>query len=107
MEEKTLNSKELTELKDQYFTLSETIKEYRKGMMSRKFRDFTPQLQSQTKMQYAFFKSALRDTVRLLIDHNAAGHDLLSHAVWNRGLPLKTRWTALKELWKKSKSEQI
>ena len=55
-------------------------------------------------MQYAFFQFAIGDNLRTLMDHKAADKELLSHAVMNSALKLKSRWAALKELWQNRKA---
>ena len=102
--EKKLEQKELDDLKQQYYELTETIKEYRGMMKTRKFRCEPPQKQRVAKMQYAFFQFAIGDNLRTLMDHKAADKELLSHAVMNSALKLNSRWAALKELWQNRKA---
>ena len=107
MEKKSLTEEELKPLKKQYYDLTLDLKDYRKGMMSRKFAEMTANQQERAKQQYKFLRFALSDNFRVVYDHGAADSDMLSHAIWNGMLPLKMRWTALKELWRRRTGGEI
>lgn len=104
MEKKKLNEQELEILRKQYYELTETIRDYKSNMMSKKFAEMDHNTQYRVKMQYNWFKLSINDTVRVLIDHDYCDRDMLIDAVFNRYLRFKMRWTALKELYRIRKS---
>ena len=100
MEEIILKEEQLKELANQYFELKQTIKEYRNGMRSRKYRAFSPEQKTRVKAQYTFFKHAINDTVRVLIDHNFHDAKLLEDAIRNRNVKFKNKIACIKALIK-------
>lgn len=100
MEKPQLTQEQLEQLKAQYYDLTEEVRRDRKLMKTRRFRDAPAEKQRILKMQYTFYRCAIEDGLRVLIDHDHVSEDLLCHVVLNRELRLKTRWWALKQLYK-------
>ena len=100
MEEIILKEDQLNEQANQYFELNQTIKEYRHGMRSRKYRAFSPEQKTRVKAQYTFFKHAVNDTVRVLIDHHYHDAKLLEDAIRNSNVKFKNKIACVKALMK-------
>lgn len=100
MEEIILKEEQLKELANQYFELKQTIKEYRNGIRSRKYRTFSNEQKLRVKAQYKFFKNAINDTVRVLIDHHYHDAKLLEDAIRNRNVKFKNKIACIKALMK-------
>lgn len=95
-------AEELVKLKNQYYTLTETIQSYKDGMRERSYKkNFPAPERAKIAQQLAFFRYSIGETVKLLISHGEFDNDMLKHAVKNRSLSLSTRWMCLKILAKK------
>lgn len=100
MKEIILKEEQLKELSVQYYELRHTIKEYRHGIRSKKYRTFSKEQKLRVKAQYTFFKHAINDTVRVLIDHHYHDAKLLEDAIRNRNVKFKNKIACIKALMK-------
>lgn len=107
MEKPKLQKKELEELRVQYYGNNEYLCELIKTKKSPIFKTGTEAQKKELRFQINFFKMAVNDGVRVLIDHDFADTELLSHAVGNRNLTFRTRWQCLKLLAKRPLREWL
>lgn len=85
----------------QYYSLTENLKAFRKGMKGRKYKDKFPLLERKKhKEQYSFLKLTLKFTVKRLLELDYKDQKLLAHAVFNSFLSMKYRFKCLKQLLK-------
>lgn len=94
--EKILKEKQLIELSNQYFELTETLKDYRKNMRSNRYKEMNEVQKRSVKAQYKFFSYCVDATVKTLLDHKYYNKDLLKNAILNRHVCLKTKIRCLK-----------
>lgn len=93
MEKRPLTEEELTALEKQYWELTQTLEGYRQEMRRRNYRKiYSESVRERADQQFAFFKSALNETVLTLIDQQALSVNTAMDALWNRYMKLSTRF---------------
>lgn len=101
MEKPELSKEELGIIREQYFSLTSTLNEYRENMKGIKYiRSYSKMERLTHKAQRKFFTFSLNETIKCLIDQDFADYGLLVDALRNRFVNYRTKLTVIKALLK-------
>lgn len=95
MEEMKLTKEQVEELKNQYYGLTEDLKQYRRLFRQRRYWEEPKRTRHDTRSQYNFLKGALNATIETLIATDNLPGTIASSAIFNRFITWRTKYAII------------